>query len=64
MTEVPPAIVVRDLRKVYGAKAAVDGLNLIVPQGCFFGFLGPNGGGEDHHDSHADGAGAAHLRHH
>ena len=46
MTEVPSAIVVRDLRKVYGAKAAVDGLNLIVPQGCFFGFLGPNGAGK------------------
>jgi ABC-2 type transport system ATP-binding protein len=46
MTEVPPAIVVRDLRKVYGTKAAVDGLNLLVPQGCFFGFLGPNGAGK------------------
>lgn len=46
MTEVPSAIVVRDLRKVYGAKAAVDGLNLVVPQGCFFGFLGPNGAGK------------------
>jgi ABC-2 type transport system ATP-binding protein len=46
MTEVPPAIVVRDLRKVYGAKAAVDGLNLTVPQGCFYGFLGPNGAGK------------------
>lgn len=46
MTEVPSAIVVRDLRKVYGSMAAVDGLNLIVPQGCFFGFLGPNGAGK------------------
>jgi ABC-2 type transport system ATP-binding protein len=46
MTEAPPAIVVRDLRKVYGTKAAVDGLNLTVPQGCFFGFLGPNGAGK------------------
>jgi ABC-2 type transport system ATP-binding protein len=46
MTEAPPAIVVRDLRKVYGDKAAVDGLNLTVPQGCFFGFLGPNGAGK------------------
>lgn len=42
----PPAILVRDLRKVYGEKAAVDGLNLSVPQGCFFGFLGPNGAGK------------------
>lgn len=41
-----PAISVRDLRKEYGGKAAVDGLNLSVPRGCFFGFLGPNGAGK------------------
>jgi ABC-2 type transport system ATP-binding protein len=41
-----PAISARDLRKVYGTKAAVDGLNLTVPRGCFFGFLGPNGAGK------------------
>jgi ABC-2 type transport system ATP-binding protein len=41
-----PAIAVRDLRKVYGGKAAVDGLTLTVPSGCFFGFLGPNGAGK------------------
>jgi ABC-2 type transport system ATP-binding protein len=41
-----PAIVVQDLHKVYGNKAAVDGLNLTVPRGCFFGFLGPNGAGK------------------
>ena len=40
------AVSVRDLRKVYGHKAAVDGLNLQVPRGCFFGFLGPNGAGK------------------
>jgi ABC-2 type transport system ATP-binding protein len=40
------AIATHDLRKVYGAKAAVDGLNLKVPRGCFFGFLGPNGAGK------------------
>jgi ABC-2 type transport system ATP-binding protein len=40
------AIAVRDLRKVYGNKAAVDGLNLDVPRGSFFGFLGPNGAGK------------------
>src|SRR6266699_4438512 len=40
------AISVRDLRKVYGNKAAVDGLSLTVPRGCFFGFLGPNGAGK------------------
>jgi ABC-2 type transport system ATP-binding protein len=41
-----PAIAVRDLRKVYDGKAAVDGLNLTVPRGSFFGFLGPNGAGK------------------
>jgi ABC-2 type transport system ATP-binding protein len=41
-----PAIAVHGLRKVYGDKAAVDGLDLIVPRGCFFGFLGPNGAGK------------------
>jgi ABC-2 type transport system ATP-binding protein len=41
-----PAIFVRDLRKVYGPKAAVAGLNLTVPRGCFYGFLGPNGAGK------------------
>jgi ABC-2 type transport system ATP-binding protein len=46
MREPSPAIAVRDLRKVYGDKAAVDGLTLSVPRGCFFGFLGPNGAGK------------------
>ena len=41
-----PAIAVRDLRKVYDGKPAVDGLNLTVPRGSFFGFLGPNGAGK------------------
>src|SRR6266853_889135 len=41
-----PAIEVESLRKVYGDKAAVDGLTLRVPRGCFFGFLGPNGAGK------------------
>src|SRR5580700_5421069 len=44
--ESTPAIEVRNLRKVYGVKAAVDGLSLEVPRGCFFGFLGPNGAGK------------------
>src|SRR6185437_7374436 len=46
MTDSGPAIVVTDLRKLYGLKAAVDGLNLTVPRGSFFGFLGPNGAGK------------------
>lgn len=46
MTEASPAIRLQNLRKVYGAKAAVDGLTLAVPRGSFFGFLGPNGAGK------------------
>ena len=46
MTEASPAIHIQELRKVYGNKAAVDGLTLTVPRGCFFGFLGPNGAGK------------------
>jgi ABC-2 type transport system ATP-binding protein len=41
-----PAIDLQELRKVYGDKAAVNGLNLQVPRGCFYGFLGPNGAGK------------------
>jgi ABC-2 type transport system ATP-binding protein len=46
MPDDSPAIQIRNLRKVYGSKAAVDGLTLSVPRGCFFGFLGPNGAGK------------------
>ncbi len=41
-----PAILVRGLRKLYGSKPAVDGVDLDVPRGSFFGFLGPNGAGK------------------
>ena len=46
MSGLAPAIEIRDLRKLYGSKAAVDGLSLSVPGGSFFGFLGPNGAGK------------------
>jgi ABC-2 type transport system ATP-binding protein len=46
MLEDSPAIAARDLRKIYGQKAAVDGLTFSVPRRCFFGFLGPNGAGK------------------
>src|ERR1700694_281342 len=46
MLEPTPAVACRNLRKVYGEKAAVDDINLQVPRGCFFGFLGPNGAGK------------------
>ena len=41
-----PAITVRDLRKVYGAYAAVDGLSFTVDHGEVFALLGPNGAGK------------------
>jgi ABC-2 type transport system ATP-binding protein len=46
MPDLAPAVEVHNLRKVYGNKAAVDGLDLFVAQGSFFGFLGPNGAGK------------------
>jgi ABC-2 type transport system ATP-binding protein len=40
------AVEIRGLRKVFGDLAAVDGLDLAVPRGSFYGFLGPNGAGK------------------
>ena len=34
------------LRKTFGDLVAVDGINLAVPRGSFYGFLGPNGAGK------------------
>ena len=41
-----PAIRTSSLRKFYGPKAALQGLDLEVSAGSFFGFLGPNGAGK------------------
>ena len=41
-----PAIEARGLRKAYGGRAAVDGLDLEVARGTVLGFLGPNGAGK------------------
>ena len=35
-----------DLCKSYHGHSVVDHLNLIVPEGCVYGFLGPNGAGK------------------
>ncbi|MDD2630265.1 MAG: ATP-binding cassette domain-containing protein, partial [Limnochordia bacterium] len=40
------AIVTKDLTKKFGTVTAVDGLDLVIPQGTVFGFLGPNGAGK------------------
>jgi ABC-2 type transport system ATP-binding protein len=41
-----PAVVLRSLRKQFGANVAVAGIDLDVPRGCFFGLVGPNGAGK------------------
>ncbi len=40
------AIETRGLTKRFGSHAAVDGVDLAVPAGAVFGFLGPNGSGK------------------
>jgi ABC-2 type transport system ATP-binding protein len=40
------AIHTQGLTKRFGARTAVDRLDLHVPHGCVFGFLGPNGAGK------------------
>jgi ABC-2 type transport system ATP-binding protein len=46
VTNLDSAIVVRDLAKHYGPLIAVDGVDLDVAAGEFFGILGPNGAGK------------------
>ena len=43
---VPLAIDVKGLTKRFGAKTAVDHIDIAVPQGEVWGFLGPNGSGK------------------
>jgi len=40
------AIETQGLRRTFGDLAAVDGIDLAVPKGAFYGFLGPNGAGK------------------
>jgi ABC-2 type transport system ATP-binding protein len=40
------AVEVRGLTKRFGARTAVDKVDLQVPRGCAFGYLGPNGAGK------------------
>jgi ABC-2 type transport system ATP-binding protein len=40
------ALATRGLRKSYGKRLALDGLDLSVPTGVVYGFLGPNGAGK------------------
>ena len=40
------ALATRAVRKSYGSRLALDGLDLSVPTGVVYGFLGPNGAGK------------------
>src|ERR1700730_12960635 len=40
------AIVATGLRKSYGEKVVLDGIDLDVPEGTIFALLGPNGAGK------------------
>ena len=40
------AVQVCGLSKRFGARTAVDDVDLLVPRGCAFGYLGPNGAGK------------------
>jgi len=42
----PPSVETRGLAKQFGKQRAVDGIDLAVPSGSVYGFLGPNGSGK------------------
>lgn len=42
----PAALRLSGLHKTFGANTAVDHVDLVVPQGSFFGLVGPNGAGK------------------
>ena len=41
-----PAIELQGVTKTFGATVAVNGLDLTVPEGSIYGFIGPNGSGK------------------
>ena len=41
-----PALELHGLVKRFGEKVAVDGIDLVVPSGSFYGLVGPNGAGK------------------
>lgn len=64
--ESAPALRLTGLRKRFGRKVAVDGVDLAVPKGSFYGLVGPNGAGKTTSLSMAVGllrpdAGASHI---
>ncbi|MER6570290.1 ATP-binding cassette domain-containing protein [Streptomyces sp. NPDC001093] len=44
--QVPAAVFATGLRKSYGDKTVLDGIDLAVPEGTIFSLLGPNGAGK------------------
>ncbi len=47
LTDRAPALLCRDVQKTFeGGVRALDGVDLIVPDGAFVGLLGPNGAGK------------------
>jgi len=46
ITAMDLAVETRGLSRTFGSLRAVDGIDLAVPAGSFFGFLGPNGAGK------------------
>jgi ABC-type branched-subunit amino acid transport system ATPase component len=46
ITPSQPAITATGLRKSFGDKLVLDGIDLDVPQGTVFALLGPNGAGK------------------
>jgi ABC-2 type transport system ATP-binding protein len=46
MNERPPAVVVKDLTKLYGQLTALDRLSFELQQGRILGLIGPNGAGK------------------
>lgn len=43
---VSEAIYMNKVRKTFGPKVAVEGIDLSIPQGSMYGFIGPNGAGK------------------
>ena len=41
-----PAVTLQGLVKTFGATRAVDGLDLTIPRGAMYGFIGPSGAGK------------------
>ena len=41
-----PAIETMDLTRRFGPRTAVDGVSMVVPRRCIYGFLGRNGAGK------------------